>query len=64
MVRSNNSIIGVAILAATSLAQLNLSINERVFLTSSHSDAGIINVIEMFENNQDAADLRKFGDWT
>ena len=51
-------------MAATSLAQQNLSINERVFLTSTHSEAGIINMIEMFENNQDAADLRKFGDWT
>ena len=62
MVRSN--IFGAVILAATSLAQQNLTINERVFLTSSHSEHGIINVIEMFENNQDAADLRKFGDWT
>ena len=64
MVRSNNSIIGAAILAATTLAQQNLLINERVFLTSTHSEAGIINMIEMFENKQDPADLRKFGDWT
>ena len=50
-------------MAATSLAQENLRIDQRIFLTSSHSEAGIVNMIEMFENDADASDLRKFGDW-
>ena len=32
-------------------------------MTSSHSEAGIVNVIEMLEQNGDAADLRSFGSW-
>ena len=32
-------------------------------MTSSHSEAGLVNVIEMFEHDREADDLRFYGDW-
>lgn len=40
-----------------------MSINERIFLASSHAEQGVVNVIELYENEQDATDLRKYGYW-
>ena len=59
----STAIIAAAYLANSGAAQQNLKIDQRIFLTSSHSEAGLVNVIEMFEHDNDEVDLRFFGQW-
>jgi len=44
-------------------AQEDLDIEERIFLTSSHPQAGVINYIEMYEHDNNPTHLWKVGDW-
>ena len=40
-----------------------MPIDERIFLASAHSEYSVVNLIEVYEKDQDATDLRTYGEW-
>ena len=43
--------------------QENINLEDRIFLTSSHPEAGLINYIELYEDQESGGALKQFRDW-